>query len=1074
MKKILFLFTFLIIFQLFSVKQANAAYTCNATVCSSNSDCGMIYPDCILNPDSIKRCCQVNTSPECTTDDNCPKPVIGDRCSVCNDFSGQCYDNDSLCGDWSVCNNGTCVDPIYETALCHSGASPDEEYEQQCLNSCSGSQYPTPLGKKDCPDSSTCCGTTFTCGPYDAIQGVGHYCDVSCVSPAVSSSQNPYTTCTARIDGKTTCCYKSGATPVPVTNTPVPVTVTPACTIKCDVANKECCGTGTCTYHNIFPPGSTQTPYYSCDPSPTPKPPDCSGCSGTSYYMCRTACDGTYDPAPSLNSACSAGTVCCYIPNSASCQEPEVHDCTIEQMTVSAVVFQDILGNDILGSEEYEPYTDSDGDGRYDSGEPYLDINQNGVRDFYTSVTGVRVDLYKNSGTIISPKWNVISTKFTDQNGVVTWTKTSDSPPVEWSESQYMLVAIKPSGGSISSDTFRLDDSYISDYDCGYDEAFPLAASSIRIEGDVFVDDDKDGIYDTSEAARRWDSVTHKYIVDPVKVALVGNKRLYYKKDGVNIGYLLSGAYGAHTTGPILKYNYTISFSDYPEAYYLTTPESYTKNISFYSADFGLALTSYDITGNVFVDNDRNGIYTAGDTYYNGATLTLGGAGSGTTTTNSSGNYSFLDRAAGSYTVTLTNPNSALYNIVSTNPQSLILGPDATANFYLQPKRTYKGIVFVDKDKDGVKDAEDTDCYSGSVNITVSNSANSTTQAFASQTSCNQYSIPFDDDCTVNPPGASTVSVSAPSGYEVTGWQNVTAGTSGKTAFATPVCANPEAVVNFGISNSYAWIQVPGGDWRDDGGATNPVPVGAAAGACQLITSPDGTGGSPGIVYTGGSSGNIPTGGLSSTEWLVGGTSFPETFNDQIRRKTAYSYIYSKVQEGGLTMTDITVPSDITSSGVYFRDGDLVITSDLTIDGNRDIVLLVNGNLNIQAKTIVAKGSTLTFIVKQNIYVDDLVGEALHTSSTANLQGYFSADQSFIVQDDGKTCAEEGADKRLNIEGAVVVNAGGTGGGFTNTRDLCEGNLECPAFYVKERPDFVLNAPSLLRYVNYKWREIAP
>jgi hypothetical protein len=59
------------------------------------------------------------------------------------------------------------------------------------------------------------------------------------------------------------------------------------------------------------------------------------------------------------------------------------------------------------------------------------------------------------------------------------------------------------------------------------------------------------------------------------------------------------------------------------------------------------------------------------------------------------------------------------------------------------------------------------------------------------------------------------------------------------------------------------------------------------------------------------------------------------------------------------------------------------------------------------------------------------------------------------------------------MAGAVVVNAGGSGGSFTIQRDMCDHD-KCPTFSIAARPDFILNAPSYLLSPTIIWQEIAP
>ena len=130
---------------------------------------------------------------------------------------------------------------------------------------------------------------------------------------------------------------------------------------------------------------------------------------------------------------------------------------------------------------------------------------------------------------------------------------------------------------------------------------------------------------------------------------------------------------------------------------------------------------------------------------------------------------------------------------------------------------------------------------------------------------------------------------------------------------------------------------------------------------------------------------------------------------------------------------------------------------------------MVDGDLYIENNIHVLPGYTALFSVSGDIHVAASVGyenETTYPDSSGtvntNLEGWYSTDKSFIVEG---LSGESGAnkcpttDKRLNVAGAIVVNAALGGGSFDNTqRDLCDKDLTCPVFYIQERPDFTLNA----------------
>jgi hypothetical protein len=87
----------------------------------------------------------------------------------------------------------------------------------------------------------------------------------------------------------------------------------------------------------------------------------------------------------------------------------------------------------------------------------------------------------------------------------------------------------------------------------------------------------------------------------------------------------------------------------------------------------------FTVTGNVYNDTNQNGAKDTGETNYQGATVSISGASSSSTTTNSSGNYTFSGLAAGNYTATITIPTN--FTATTTTAVATTLGPNATINF---------------------------------------------------------------------------------------------------------------------------------------------------------------------------------------------------------------------------------------------------------------------------------------------------------------------------------------------------------------------------------------------------------
>ena len=215
----------------------------------------------------------------------------------------------------------------------------------------------------------------------------------------------------------------------------------------------------------------------------------------------------------------------------------------------------------------------------------------------------------------------------------------------------------------------------------------------------------------------------------------------------------------------------------------------------------------------------------------------------------------------------------------------------------------------------------------------------------------------------------------------------------------------------------------------------------------------------------------------------MGNTTYPETFTP-IRTKvirTSYDYYQTTVKQNGISTTDLTTLascSDLSNctltgitNGVYTADSSVALNS-YTFTGNKNYVILVKGDLIIKGNILVDIGSTTTFSVTGDIKIDPSVG-GLSTASCnvtnhngCHVEGFYSTDKNFIIQ--GPSAL------RLNIAGAVVTNAGQSGGTMQNQRDIGAGNATCPTYTITERPDFVLNAPDFIKHPNFIWQEVAP
>ena len=388
----------------------------------------------------------------------------------------------------------------------------------------------------------------------------------------------------------------------------------------------------------------------------------------------------------------------------------------------------------------------------------------------------------------------------------------------------------------------------------------------------------------------------------------------------------------------------------------------------------------------------------------------------------------------------------------------------------------------MDDNKDGIKNGAETN-YTGNVNITAT-PVNGSFPSYAG----GAYTI---NDVPTGTTYAITYANGPPLGYEMTYPPSV-----GAPSFSVRVGANCRVGghnsatcvlgniinLNFGITNSVAWIQSQGSNVWFNSGINNPVPAGAS---CQSYMSYDGAGGTPGVMYSGTGSYDFGLGDASRLNWVVGGNAYPEPYTPSTPGiiKTSYAYISSLAAQNNITpidmasvcgsggLTSCTLPANL-ANGVYKANSRLVINNaSYSFPPDKDFVIMVAGNLRFNGTIDVPTTSTVLFTARDDIHVSSSVGTTNQLSTAANLEGWFSADHSFYV-DGAAVCPT--ADRRLNVEGAVVINASLKGGSFVNNRDLCNGNLQCPVFHVKERPDFTLNAPRFLQTSKRIYQELAP
>ncbi len=408
------------------------------------------------------------------------------------------------------------------------------------------------------------------------------------------------------------------------------------------------------------------------------------------------------------------------------------------------------------------------------------------------------------------------------------------------------------------------------------------------------------------------------------------------------------------------------------------------------------------------------------------------------------------------------------------------------------PTYTVSGNVFVDDDKDKVKD---TLPLPGESNYTVA--APTITIDYAGATS----NTLADGTYTISnlPAGTYTVSyTSLPAGYSMV-WPfpanlQVTVGPSCNVADTTTggSCAGDNVIdLNFAISNSMSWIQTYGLDLRVDDGFDNPIPATAdvACGGGPYASGTTGSFTSPGIIFSGDGSAAFGLGFASSTDWRVGGGSWPEVFESTKPLKTSTLSLLAAAAKAGIDPTELESlgawcnnPStgcnlNPLGRGFYHTSGDIEIDQNANFN-NGNYVIVSDGTIRITKEITVAAGSTVIFSAR-DIIIDSSIGTAPACPVPASpvpggqLQGIFSADRDIIIEGNNGVCTA-GADIMLNIDGALIANAAQLSGSFQNNRDLCADNVSYPSITIKARPDFILNSPGFLSQQNVISREEAP
>ncbi len=432
----------------------------------------------------------------------------------------------------------------------------------------------------------------------------------------------------------------------------------------------------------------------------------------------------------------------------------------------------------------------------------------------------------------------------------------------------------------------------------------------------------------------------------------------------------------------------------------------------------------YNLTGDVFVDQNKDGIQQAGTDLNYQSPISITSTGGNVTYPAPAGNYKISNLPGGTYKITYTNPPPR-YEV--TNPKGNL--------------GTYSFTVTVGNGTCTTNGAKGASCdVNGNItglNFGISNSlpwiqaiGGDITGASVADPTGGGFYNPIPQD--------------VPPGKVICGTNTSLLGTVVGSGATPGVIFSGAGAYDFGFGqasqNPYNWI-VGGVTYPDVYSFQSPGVMKTSYNYVSSIANSAGITPTDLAPFCGG-------GGLNNCQLIA---NLPNGFY---------------IAEGGLNLKG----------------------SSYTFPAKKNFVILVHGNLNIGNETDnteihVPKGSTATFITSGDISVGKLIGEVDPTKTRFNIEGYYSTDKHFYVKGSDSCPAN---DRRLNVAGSIVVNAGlndkasmvqqgnFVNGGFVNERDLCAQDLSCPAFSIIERPDFIINAPDFFKTTRRVWKEIAP
>lgn len=285
------------------------------------------------------------------------------------------------------------------------------------------------------------------------------------------------------------------------------------------------------------------------------------------------------------------------------------------------------------------------------------------------------------------------------------------------------------------------------------------------------------------------------------------------------------------------------------------------------------------------------------------------------------------------------------------------------------------------------------------------------------------------------------------------------------------------ATTNINVTASGPWWQVIDADIATNGDIVSLIPSTCTLPACNPVFNLKGSGGYPGVTSYGGTTADFQVGAGTGTiaespyGWLVNSSYLGKVYD--------YSYFARQIPTD-ITFTEITENNlnggDFNSGGTPHRGyvwyhyngatlGDLTISGNVNLTGDRKVVLLIEGaDLYITGLINLSQPGRGFFMAvvgkdvnggKGNIIVDPSVSHP----NQPEVEGIFVAEGQF------RTGA---GTNQLKVRGSVTAY-----GGFILERNLAN-NTQTPAEVFEYAPDILSVFPSVFTTRRMRWKEVSP